>query len=208
MAAKGNNNTWHSQCEVWCLPAWKNHICKLNPQNKWKLIFALHLCACEFSCGWGVGRRSSFRGQCQGSDYTQNKTQSQIRGGLSRVKHRESPVTCRNLQNFRKKSKIEIFALINVTWWKLVARSKYWHRGKYFMPTRAWTTLTTLTASPQLIWGENIKESINFGDRFLTWRLSIFHLLDFNKRLRDKWYQLNILQGNEEKWSRSRLWKY
>ena len=34
-----------------------------------------------------------------------------------------------------KKSKIEIFALINVTWWKLVARSKYWHRGKYFMPT-------------------------------------------------------------------------
>ena len=133
MAAKGNNNTWHSQCEVWCLPAWKNHICKLNPQNKWKLIFALHLCACEFSCGWGVGRRSSFRGQCQGSDYTQNKTQSQIRGGLSRVKHRESPVTCRNLQNFRKKSKIEIFALINVTWWKLVARSKYWHRGKYFL---------------------------------------------------------------------------
>ena len=74
--------------------------------------------------------------------------------------------------------------------------------------TGAWTTLTTLTASPQLTWGENIKESINFGDRFLTWRLSIFHLLDFNKRLRDKWYQLNILQGNEEKWSRSRLWKY
>ena len=46
--------------------------------------------------------------------------------------------------------------------------------------TRAWTTLTTLTASPQLTWGENIKESINFEDRFLTWRLSIFHLLDFN----------------------------
>ena len=92
----------------------EKHVCNYNLQNA--IFVLLH----DLPVGGGevLGREGCVHCFTVGALITLNSKQNtaQIRGRLSRVKHRESPVSCglskcANLRN----SKIEIFALINVT---------------------------------------------------------------------------------------------
>ena len=95
---KRKQYTWHSQCEVWWLPACKNNIFKLNPENKWENYMLCNFVLVNFSVGEVLGRDLHFVASVKA--LITLKTKPSLRSEEACLEW--STVTCLNLQNFKK----------------------------------------------------------------------------------------------------------